>query len=746
MLRLARYLKPFTALMLLSVVLLFIQAIMDLSLPDYMAKIINNGIQQGGIESPIPQAIRQSQMGKLNLFMTDDEKTTVLDQYTLVDSTSPDYSQQVKLYPVLETEPIYVLKTSDTVTLDTIKPIMSKSQLVVSGIEQAMTDPTKAAAMSGGSFDLSKLPAGTNVFAMLALLPAATRAQMLEQVNTRFAAMGESMISQAAMGAVKTEYAALGMDTVSMQNQYIISTGLVMLILSLFSGACTITVAFLSARAAAGMARNLRRDVFIKVENFSNAEFEKFSVSSLITRSTNDVTQLQMLVMIMIRMIFYAPIMAIGGVIKAINTDASMWWTIAIAVIALLSLIFGVFSLALPKFRIIQQLVDRLNLVTRENLSGMMVIRAFNTQAFEENRFDQANQDLTRTNLFVNRVMVFMMPAMMLIMNGVSLLIIWVGAHQVAESQMQVGNMMAFMQYAMQIVMSFLMLSFMFIILPRASVSADRIADVLEMETSIIDPKQPKKFALPFNAKIEFKNVSFRYPGAEEDVLHGLNFTAMPGQTTAFIGSTGSGKSTLINLIPRFFDVTDGAIFVDGVDIRDVSQHDLRDRIGYVPQKGNLFSGTIESNLRYADDEASAELLQESTDVAQASSFLQEMPDGLASEVSQGGTNVSGGQRQRLSIARALVKKPPIFIFDDSFSALDFKTDVALRRALKEHTQNSTLLIVAQRISTIITAEHIVVLDEGKIVGQGTHSELMNTCETYREIALSQLSMEELAS
>ncbi|HEX2621870.1 MAG TPA: ABC transporter ATP-binding protein, partial [Phototrophicaceae bacterium] len=415
------------------------------------------------------------------------------------------------------------------------------------------------------------------------------------------------------------------------------------------------------------------------------------------------------------------------------------------AVVALLSLIFAIFSVALPKFRIIQKLVDRLNLVTRENLSGMMVIRAFNTQPFEENRFDKANVELTNTNLFVTRVMVFMMPAMLLIMNGVTLLIIWVGAHQVADSQMQVGNMIAFMQYAIQIVTAFLLLSFMFIILPRASVSADRIADVLETEPAIVDPKNAKSFKLPFKSTVEFRNVSFRYPHAEEDVLHDISFTAEPGKTTAFIGSTGSGKSTLINLIPRFYDVTGGAILIDGMDIREVTQHDLRDKVGYVPQKGNLFSGTIESNLHYADDNASVEQLQVATDIAQATRFISEMPDGVTSEISQGGTNVSGGQRQRLSIARALVKRAPIYIFDDSFSALDFKTDSALRRALKESTGASTMLIVAQRISTIKTAEQIIVLDEGKIVGKGTHNELMETCETYREIALSQLSMEELA-
>ncbi len=748
MIRLARYLKPFTLLIVLSVALLFTQAMADLSLPDYLSRIVNNGIQQSGVENPVPQAIRQSQMDKAILFMTDADKKTVLDHYTLINKDSADYDKTVTLYPTAAKEPVYVLNSDLSGTdLDTLKPIMSKALLAVSGIEAAMTDPSKAAAMgSQGGFDLSKLPAGTDVFKMLSILPAAMRTSLLDSANKRFAVMGESMVEQAATAAVKTEYMALGIDTEALQTNYVLRNGGIMLLISLLSGVCTIGVGFLSARAAAGMARNLRRDIFTKVESFSNAEFDKFSVSSLITRSTNDVTQLQMLTVIMIRMIIYAPILAVGGIIKAVSTDASMWWTIALAVIALLSFIAATFSVALPKFKIIQKLVDRLNLVTRENLSGMMVIRAFNTQQFEEKRFDNANKELTDTNLYVNRVMAMMMPFMMLIMNGVTVLIIWVGAHQVAESQMQIGNMIAFMQYSIQIVMAFLFISFMFIILPRASVSAERIADVLDVEPAIEDPKDPKRFPAPFKGTVEFRNVAFRYPHAEEDVLHHLNFTAQPGQTTAFIGSTGSGKSTLINLIPRFYDVTGGQILIDGIDIREISQHELREKIGYIPQKGNLFSGTIDSNLRYADENATEEELLTATNVAQASNFINEKPEKLMTPVSQGGTNVSGGQRQRLSIARALVKRAPIYIFDDSFSALDFKTDVALRKALKENTGDSTVLIVAQRISTIKTAEQIIVLDEGRIVGMGTHDELMEDCETYREIALSQLSLEELAS
>jgi ATP-binding cassette subfamily B protein len=548
-----------------------------------------------------------------------------------------------------------------------------------------------------------------------------------------------------AVGAVKTEYAALGMNTDKLQSDYILRVGILMLLVTLLSGACTIAVGYLSARTAAGLARDLRRNVFERVENFSSTEFDKFSTASLITRSTNDITQVQMVVIMMMRMVIYAPIIGIGGVIRAIDKSANMWWIIALAVVVILGLILTVFSIALPKFKAIQNLIDRLNLVTRENLSGMLVIRAFNMQTFEEDRFDQANKNLTKTLLFINRVMVVMMPVMMMVMNLVMLAIIWVGAHQVAESTMQVGDMMAFMQYAMQILFAFLMLSMMFIMLPRAAVSGDRIAAVLDTEPVIKDPQTPKQFPEPFKGTIEFRDVDFRYPGAEEDVLHDISFTAKPGQTTAFIGTTGSGKSSIVSLIPRFYEASKGAIYVDGMDIRQVAQHDLRDRIGFVPQKSNLFSGTIESNLRYADAAASDDELKKAADIAQASEFIDAKPEGLQSEVAQGGMNVSGGQKQRLAIARALVKKAPIYIFDDSFSALDYKTDAALRKALKQHTGSSTLLIVTQRIATIKNAEQIIVLDEGRIVGKGTHHELMQDCEVYRGIATSQLSKEELA-
>ena len=746
MLRLLKYLKPYTLFILLSIVLLFIQANADLALPDYLSRIVNTGIQQGGVENAVPQAIRQSEMTRVLLFMSADDKTATLNDYTLVDQSSPDHAQVLEQYPALADGPIYVLNEIDQAEIDRLEPVMAKALLVVYTIEQAIADPSKAAEMGGAlGFDPSQVPAGMDVFAMLGQMPEAQRQQMSAAMDEKFAALGEQMVMQAAIPAVKAEYEALGLDTARTQNDYILRVGGLMLLLTLLSVVCTVAVSYLSARIAAGTARDMRRGVFQKVESFSSAEFDKFSTASLITRTTNDITQIQMVIVMMVRMIFFAPIMGVGGIIRAMGKDSSMWWIIALAVVVLVSLVITVFSIALPKFKLIQKLIDRLNLVARENLSGILVIRAFNMQPFEEQRFDKANVDLTAVSLFINRVMVVMMPLMMFIMNSLSLLIIWVGAHQVAQANMQVGDMMAFMQYAMQIVFSFLMLSFMFIILPRASVSADRIADVLETAPSIVDPQTPKEFPTPFRGTVEFRDVSFRYPGADANVLCGISFTAQPGQTTAFIGSTGSGKSTIVNLIPRFYDVTEGAILVDGVDIREVTQHTLRDKIGYVPQKSTLFSGTIESNLRYADPGASPEQLKLATQIAQADEFITSSPEGLAAEVAQAGANLSGGQKQRLSIARAMVKQPPIYIYDDSFSALDFKTDAALRRALKEYSASSTLLIVTQRVSTIKNADQIIVLDEGEVVGKGSHPELMETCPTYKEIALSQLSLEELS-
>jgi ATP-binding cassette subfamily B multidrug efflux pump len=746
MLRIRSYLKPYGLMFAAAVILLFVQANLDLALPDLLSRIINTGIQQSGVESPVPTALRPETLEQLTLFMSEEDAAAVRDAYTLVDASSPDYDSYVKAYSLLAEEPIYVLNDLGQAEIDQLSEPIARSLLVVSALKQAMANPEMAAQLGGGAFDLSRLPPGTDLFLMLGQLSAAQRQQIATGINQRFDALGNKMINQTAVVQVKSEYEALGLDVGKLQTGYIWRTGTIMLLVTLFSAACTISVGYLSARIAAGVGRDLRSDVFAKVESFSGAEFDKFPTASLITRSTNDITQLQMVTMFVVRLVFYAPIMGVGGIIRAIGKGSSMWWTIAVAVIVLIGVIISLVSIALPKFRIMQKLIDRLNLVARENLSGMMVIRAFNMQSFEEERFDEANQDLTATTLFIARIMSVMMPMMMFILNVLSVVILWVGAHQVAQANMQVGDVMAFLQYAMQIVFSFLMMSMLFIILPRAAVSADRIADVLETEPIIKDPVAPKQLNGAFSGKVEFRNVSFRYPGADTDILHDITFAARPGETTAFIGSTGSGKSTVVNLIPRFYDVTEGAILLDGVDLRQVTQHDLRVKIGYVPQRGVLFSGTIESNLRFGDEKASDAELQSAVTIAQASEFVNSKPEGLAAEISQGGTNVSGGQRQRLSIARALVKKAPIYIFDDTFSALDFKTDAALRRALKGTTRDSTILVVTQRVATVKNAEQIIVLEQGRVVGKGTHQELMETCETYQEIALSQLSLEELSS
>ncbi|MBN2257913.1 MAG: ABC transporter ATP-binding protein [Anaerolineaceae bacterium] len=746
MTRLLKYLKPYLLQIIFIIILLFIQANADLALPDYLSTIVNFGIQQGGVENAVPQAIRQSEMARLFIFMKPDDKNVVLANYTLVDQNSPSYESVLEAYPAMGKQPIYLLNDIDQSVIELLNPIMGKPFLIVSSLETLMADPDQAAGLSEKmGFDLTQIPADTDVFALLASMPALQREQLSTAIDAQFASLGESLTTQMAVVSVKAEYEALGMDTGELQTGYITRTGVFMLLVSLAAVICMILIGYLSAKIGSGLARDLRTLVFQRVESLSSTEFDRFSTASLITRTTNDITQIQMVVIMMLRMVIYAPIIGVGGVIRALSKSASMWWLIALAVVVLLGLIMTVFSIALPKFKAIQGLIDRLNLVTRENLSGMMVIRAFNMQPFEEQRFDKANRDLTATMLFISRIMVIVMPLMMFIMNGLSLAIIWVGAHEIAQSRMQVGDMMAFMQYAMQILTAFLMLAMMFIALPRAAVSGDRIADVLETEPVIKDPQHPLDFPEPFKGTVEFRDVCFRYPGAEEDVLHEISFKALPGQTTAFIGTTGSGKSTIVNLIPRFYEVSDGEILVDNVDIRKVTQKDLRDRIGYVPQKSNLFSGTIESNLRYADEQASDETLKNATDIAQASEFIAEKPEGLLTEIAQGGVNISGGQKQRLAIARALVKQAPIYIFDDSFSALDFKTDSALRKALKEHASNSTLFIVTQRIATIKNANQIIVLDEGRIAGKGSHHELMKSCAVYREIALSQLSQEELA-
>ncbi|MCD4668974.1 MAG: ABC transporter ATP-binding protein/permease [Actinomycetia bacterium] len=749
MFRLAKYLKPFTILILIAIVLLFLQALANLALPDYMSNIVNFGIQQGGIKNAVPEAIRKNQMDKLIIFMDAESRSKVLESYTLFAMTSSDYREYLKKYPQIEYEGVYVLDKISREETERVNKHMGRAFLAIAAIEQMIAEPEKASAFGGmPGFDISKIPedmSADQVLEMIRHLPEAQLSGLIDVMDEKFDALGDRMVTQSATSSVRAEYIALGMDMNRVQNSYIWHAGLLMLLLSLAAAICTVAVGYLSAKAAAGTARNLRDKVFTRIESFSNTEFDKFSTASLITRSTNDITQIQMLIIMLIRIVCYAPILGIGGIIRALGKSTSMSWIIALAVIVIICLIIVIFSVTMPRFRKMQDLIDRLSLVTRENLSGMMVIRAFNTQKFEEDRFDRANIDLTKTSLFVNRAMVILMPAMMLVMNGLSLLIVWVGAHQVAQSNIQVGDMMAFLQYAMLIIMSFLMLSMMFIMIPRASVSAGRVADVLETETVIRDPKKPGRFAAPFQGRIDFKNVSFSYPEAEEDVIHDISFTARPGQTTAIIGSTGSGKSTLANLLLRFYDVSRGQILIDGIDIREVTQYDLRDRIGYVPQRSILFSGTIESNLRYGNENASEQKIREAAKAAQSLDFIDEGPKGFNTRISQGGKNVSGGQKQRLSIARALVKDPGILVLDDCFSALDFKTDRNLRKALKEYSAKSTLFIIAQRVGTVMNAQQIIVLDEGKIAGRGTHGELMESCNTYREIALSQLSKEELA-
>lgn len=713
MIKLVKYLKPYVLIMILAVGLLFVQAMADLALPDYMSDIVNVGIQQGGIKSAVPEAIRQTEMDKMTAFMTPQEKSMVLDNYKLIDKDSNEYEKYSKNYPNLSLFNVYLLNSRNKDTIEKLNSVMGKALIMSTSTDMMKT----------GQEDMPDL----------------------ENIETQIAALGDSMINQIAISIVKMEYKALGMDTDKIQTRYIRNAGLMMLAVALVSAAATVMVGFLASICSSGVARNIRLDLFKKVSDFSNNEFDKFSTASLITRTTNDITQVQMLVFFMIRIVFYAPIMGVGGVIRALRNSPSMSWIITLAVVVLLGLISIAFSIALPKFKIVQKLIDKLNLVMRENLSGIMVIRAFNTQGFEEKRFDKANRNLTKTNLFVNRLMSALFPIMMLLLNGLTLLIVWVGAHEIEKSGMQFGNIMAFLQYVMQIIFSFIMISMMFIMVPRASVSANRIAEVLNTELTIKDPKKPLPFDEGQQGVVEFRNVFFKYPGAEDYVLKDITFKALPGQTTAFIGSTGTGKTTLVNLIPRFYDVTEGQVLVGGVDVRDIAQKDLRDKIGYVPQKSSLFSGTIASNIKYADENIPDEDMIKAAEVAQATKFIEEKPESYQSEIAQGGTNVSGGQKQRLSIARALAKKPDIYIFDDSFSALDFKTDSALRKALKNHASSSTLLIVAQRVSTIKNADQIIVLNEGKIAGIGTHKELMESCPAYQEIAQSQLSKEELA-
>ncbi|HOI63413.1 MAG TPA: ABC transporter ATP-binding protein [Mesotoga sp.] len=741
MLKLIRYLKPYTVFIVVAVALLFVQAMTELALPDYMSNIVNVGIQQGGIEDAIPEVVSKETFDDVSLFMSQEERQQVLSYYDLISKESANYEENLKKYPILESKDVYVLKSGEIEDRPSLNLILGKALMAYSGVKNGMVGENGSFAPPSGF----TIPEGANVLLLLRLMPEAQRLEMLNQVDSMVEVMGKTIVNQSGALAVKEIYEELGMNTQKLQSGYVLRTGFIMVLMTLLSVLCTIMVAFIASKIAAASARTVRRDVFEKVENFSNSEFAQFSTASLITRTTNDITQIQLVVVLIIRMVFYAPIIGVGGIIRALEKSASMSWIIALAVIILLGMVGIVFAIALPKFKKMQKLVDKLNLVTREHLSGLMVVRAFNTQKFEEERFDAANRDFTRTDLFVNRIMVVLMPAIMFVMNGTMLLIVWVGAHQIEASTMQVGDMMAYIQYSMLIIFAFLMLTMMFIMIPRASVSGARVSEILEVDPQIKDPKNPKKFSQDFKGTVEFKNVCYRFPGAEKNILNSISFTALPGQTTAIIGSTGSGKSTLLNMIPRFYDVCGGQVLVDGIDIREVSQHDLRERIGYVPQKGVLFSGTIESNLKYADETAPKEEVERAAEIARAVEFITAKEEGYDSPISQGGTNVSGGQKQRLSIARALLKRPQIFLFDDSFSALDFKTDAALRRKLKEETGDSTMIIVGQRIATIKNADQILVLDEGNLVGIGKHHQLMKSCQIYREIALSQLSEAELA-
>lgn len=737
-----KYLKPFAGTILVSLLILFGQAIGELSLPNLMSDIVNTGIQNGGVEQEAPEALPAEGFALMTLFMDEEDKETFQESYELIEGGTAEAEAYNAEFPESQETDFYVLDETDPEQLISLESIFSKASYSFVTFMQEM------GGQQGGTAAVDAESGFENVDLdqLYALVP---QLQQLPQeaftASMDVADAAEPMLySQIGILFTKLFYQDLGADMDALQNQYIMTKGAQMLAIAVAVSVASVAVAYFSSRIAAKVSGRMRRDVFAKVESFSNTEFDNFSTASLITRTTNDVQQIQQLITIGIRMLCYAPILATGGLIMAIDKSVSLAWTIAVAVIALIGIMMSILSIAMPKFKVLQSLTDRLNLVSRENLSGMMVIRAFGNEPFEENRFNDANEDYTYTNRFVQRLMSLLMPAMMLVMNGVSLLIIWFGSQQVADSALQIGDMMAYIQYVMQIIMAFLMISMMFIFLPRASVSATRIGEVLDTDLSITDPNDAQP-SLKNEGLITFKDVSYHYPKASENVLNNISFTARPGETTAIIGSTGSGKSTLINLIPRFYDVTDGAIEIDGIDIRKMTQADLRANIGYVPQKGMLFSGNIVSNIAYGKDDASTDEIMKALEVAQAKNFVSEMEDGIETAIAQGGGNVSGGQKQRLSIARALVKKAPIYIFDDSFSALDFKTDAALRSALDAYTDNATVLIVAQRISTIMDAEQIIVLDKGRIVGIGTHDALMKNCETYQEIAKSQLSEEELA-
>lgn len=727
MLKVLKNLKESALAVIAIILLLIVQANADLALPDYTSKIVNVGIQQSGVENTAPEVIRKSQMDNILKFTSDDE--AILSDYTYV-----------------EDEDVYKQNKVNSAEQENLNNLMAKPIMVY----QVLTSETYAGAIKEEM--LANVPEQQKAMmaqmSMMDIVNGLNEEQinkMMEMIDEKLSSLSGTMLEQAAISWVKQEYEAVGIDMTTYQNNYLIKVGLQMLGIAFISMASAVCIMLLSSRVAARLGKTLREKVFEKVLNFSRKEFRDFSTASLITRSTNDIQQIQQLIAMLFRVVVYAPIIGIGGLIRVIqNSNTSMAWIIGLAILLILGIVLVLFIVAMPKFKKLQELIDKVNGVSREILTGIPVIRAFSREKHEEERFEVENNKLMKANVFVNKAMSIMWPALTLVMNGISLLIIWIGGHNVDNGVMQVGDIMAFIQYTMQIVMSFLMISMISIMLPRAAVSASRINEVLDKEDSIKDPENPKEFDKNKKGLVEFKNVSFKYPDAEEDILENINFTAEPGKTTAIIGSTGSGKSTVVNLIPRFYDVTKGELFVDGVNVKNVKQKALRDIIGFVPQKGMLFSGTIESNIKYSDENMSDEQMENAAQIAQATEFIESKPEKYDSEIAQGGSNVSGGQRQRLSIARAIAKNPEIFVFDDSFSALDFKTDSKLREALKEKTERKTVIIIAQRISTILDADQIIVLDEGKIVGKGTHKELMESNEVYQQIALSQLSKEEL--
>ena len=721
-----KILKKYSFYIILVFVLLFMQANCDLTLPEYTSNIVNIGIQQSGIESPVPEVIREEEYNKLLLFMNSESQEKVNNSYTLITKDNTEYLEK---YPLLNEENLYILNTEN----EDLRSIITLPMIMVYNTSQESFDPS--------SFGM-QIPDGMSIYDILQAMDQESHNEFVNKLSENYSDETVSLLEQTAIVYLKDEYTKIGIDVEEMQIGYIATTGLKMLGLALASMVLTIASVFLTSRIAAFFSRDLRSKVVNKVMTYSNTEFESFSTASLITRSTNDIQQIQMLIVMLLRIVFFAPIMGIGALAKVSGNDMS--WIIALAVVTIIGFVIILFGLAMPKFNKVQKLIDKVNLVSREILSGIPVIRAFGTEKHEEKRFDDANKDLTKVNLFVNRVMTVMMPSMMFIMNGVSVLIVWVGASKIDAGTIQVGTLMAFITYTMQIIMSFLMISMVSIMVPRAFVSLKRIGEVLDRDTSIKQIDKPLKFNDELKGVVEFKDVYFRYPDAEEDVLQNISFKAMPGTTTAFIGSTGSGKSTLINLIPRFFDVTGGKILIDGIDIRKANIEKLRDKIGYVPQKGMLFSGTIESNIAFGLDKMDKEKITKAAEISQSLEFIENKKDKFKSEISQGGTNVSGGQRQRLAIARAIATDPEIYIFDDSFSALDYKTDAKLRKELAKYTKNSTIFIVAQRISTVMQADQIIVLDKGHVVGIGTHKELLKSCEIYQEIAYSQLSKEEL--